>query len=143
MEVVYFWAGLGLLLMAAETFAPGAFLLWFGFAALALAGVVFLFPGITPLWQAVLFSVLSLLSLFVYRRWFRGSGPRSEQPLLNRKGAQMVGRTFVLDQPIVDGFGKIRVNDALWTVAGEAMPAGARVTVVDVDGLTLRVRSAD
>ena len=29
------WAGAALLLFAAETMAPGAFMLWFGFAATA------------------------------------------------------------------------------------------------------------
>ena len=31
--VVYFWAVVALVLVAAETLAPGAFLMWLGFAA--------------------------------------------------------------------------------------------------------------
>ena len=66
----------------------------------------------------------------------------SDQPLLNKKVAQMVGRTFVLEQPIVNGHGKVRVNDALWSIAGDDLPAGARVTVVATEGITLRVQPA-
>lgn len=139
---VYFWWGLALLLMAAETFMPGAFLLWFGFAAAAMGVVVWLLP-IGLLWQAVLFSIFSLISIAIYWRWFRGREPVSEQPLLNRRAQQLIGRTLVLENAIVDGYGKIRINDALWTVMGEPAPAGARVTVTAVDGMTLRVRPAD
>lgn len=140
---VYFWWGLGLLLMALETFVPGAFLLWFGFAAAAMGFVVLVLP-IGPIWQAVLFSVLSLISVGVYWKWIRGRGVESDQPLLNRRAAQLVGRTFHLETPLVDGFGKIRINDALWTVSGEAQAAGGRVRVVDVvDGTTLRVERAE
>jgi inner membrane protein len=141
---VYFWWGVGLALMAAETFAPGAFLLWFGFAAAAMGFVMLVLPGLTPVWQAVVFAVLSLVSVGIYHRWFRSSGPDSDKPLLNRRADQLVGRTFALESPVVDGFGKIRINDALWTVAGDALPAGSRVTVIGVvDGSTLRVQRAD
>jgi inner membrane protein len=139
---VYFWWGVGLLLMAIETFMPGAFMLWFGFAAAALGVVVLLAPGIPPLWQVALFAVLSFVSVGVYRRFFRKGEPVGDQPLLNKRGAQLVGRTFELEQPIENGFGKIKIGDALWTVAGADLAVGERVTVIDTDGLTLRVRPA-
>jgi inner membrane protein len=143
MNNVYFWWGIGLLLMAAETFVPGAFLLWFGFAAAAMGFILLLVP-MGPIAQAIVFGVLSLISVLVYRRWFRGRERPSDQPLLNRRAAQLVGRTFPLETPVVDGYGKIRINDALWTVSGDALPAGVRVRVVDVvDGTTLRVQRAE
>jgi len=141
---VYFWWAVGLALMAAETFAPGAFLLWFGFAATAMGFIVLVLPGLSPVWQAVVFAVLSLVSVGIYHRWFRGTGRNSDKPLLNRRADQLVGRTFPLESPLVDGFGKVRINDALWTVAGDPLPAGSRVLVVGVvDSSTLRVQRAD
>jgi hypothetical protein len=38
----------------------------------------------------------------------------SDQPKLNRRGEQYVGRTFTLEEPIVNGHGKIRVDDSTW-----------------------------
>ncbi len=142
MKITYFWFGLALLLMAVETFAPGAFMLWFGFAAAAMGVVVLFAPGLSALVQAILFAVFSLISIQIYRTWFQHREPRSDQPLLNRRVDQMIGRTYPLHEAIVNGFGKIRVNDALWTTRGADMPVGTRVTVTAADGLTLDVRQA-
>ncbi len=141
-KIVYLWFGLSLALMAAETFVPGAFLLWFGFAAAAMGVLTFLLPAMPPLAQAFAFGVLSLISIWVYRRWFRGREPVSEQPLLNKRIDQMMGRTYELHEPIRNGFGKIKVNDALWTVAGSDLPAGTRVVVTGASGMTLTVAAS-
>jgi membrane protein implicated in regulation of membrane protease activity len=142
-KIVYFWWGLALALMAAETFVPGAFLLWFGFAAAVMGGILYLLPSMPPLAQAVTFALLSFFSVWIYRRWFRKLEPMSDQPLLNRRIEQMVGRTFELVEPIHNGYGKIRVNDALWTVQGPDLPDGVRVVVTGASGMTLAVRAAE
>ena len=49
---VFAWAAFALLLFAAETLAPGAFMLWLGFAAAAVFLVVLLIPGVPVLAQA-------------------------------------------------------------------------------------------
>ena len=139
---VYAWIGIGLALMAAEAFAPGAFLLWLGIAAVAMGGVVAVFPAMTLLAQVIVFAVLAVISIGIYQFFLKPREKPSDQPLLNKKVAQMVGRTFVLEQPITNGHGKVRVNDALWSIAGEDLPAGARVTVVATEGITLRVQAA-
>lgn len=136
---VYFWLGLGLLLMALETLVPGAFLLWFGLAALVMGAVVFTVPELHGVLQALLFGGLALGSVQIYRTWFRGKEPESDQPLLNRRAQQYVDRVFVLEQPIENGYGKVKIGDALWTVAGAPLPAGAKVRVVGIDGITLKV----
>lgn len=139
---VYAWLGIGLALMAAEAFAPGAFLLWLGIAAVAMGVVVAVIPGLSLLTQVVIFAVLAVISIQAYRMLLRPREKESDQPLLNKKVAQMVGRTFVLEQPIQNGHGKVRVNDALWTIVGEDLPAGVRVTVVGTEGITLKVQAA-
>ncbi len=85
-----FWGCAALLLMAAEAFAPGAFMLWLGFAAAGVFLLVALFP-LTELWQAVAFVVLSFVSIGIYLGYFRGRDRASDQPLLNRRGEQMIG----------------------------------------------------
>jgi membrane protein implicated in regulation of membrane protease activity len=139
---VYAWLGVGLALMAAEAFFPGAFLLWLGIAAVVMGVIVAVLPDLSLLTQVVIFAALSVVSILIYRRFFPPHAEPSDQPLLDKKVAQMVGRTFVLEQPIVNGHGKVRVNDALWSITGEDLPAGARVTVVASEGITLRVQAA-
>jgi inner membrane protein len=64
------------------------------------------------------------------------------QPKLNCRAHAMVGREFTLDAPIVEGSGRVRVDDSSWRVAGPDAPAGAAVRVVGVDGATLMVEAA-
>ena len=64
----------------------------------------------------------------------------SEQPLLNRRAEQYVGRVFTLQEPIVNGRGRLRVDDTVWRVEGEDCPAGTAVEVTGVDATLLRVR---
>ncbi len=136
------WAALALLLIAAETLAPGAFMLWMGFAAVAVFVAVLLVPGIPVLAQAAAFVVLSFVTIQVYRKWFRKAARQSDQPLLNRRAAQAIGRVAELDQAIDRGRGRIRLDDAFWTVEGPDLPAGTPVRVIAVDGMVLKVQEA-
>ncbi|WP_225763114.1 NfeD family protein [Stenotrophomonas sp. Marseille-Q4652] len=137
---VSIWAALALVLMAAEALAPGAFMLWMGFAAAVMFALVLLVPGMSLLVQVALFVVLSFVSIQVYLRWFRNRGRQSDRPLLNRRAQQLVGRVVELDRAIVDGSGRARVDDSLWAVVGPDLPVGSRVRVVAVDGMTLKVQ---
>ncbi len=136
------WACVSLLLMAAEMLAPGAFMLWLGFAA---AGVfaLLLVVSLTPVWQAVVFALLSIVSVSLYWRVFRKNAPKSDQPLLNRRAEQLVGQTYPLDTAIVDGRGRLKIGDAFWAVEGPDLPVRASVRVVAVHGMSLRVQAAD
>jgi membrane protein implicated in regulation of membrane protease activity len=138
---VFAWAVAALLLFAAEVLAPGAFMLWLGLAAAVTFVIVLLLP-MPLLAQVGLFVVLGLVSIQVYRTWFRGRGTRSDQPLLNRRVAQLVGRVVPLERAIVNGRGRVQIADALWDVEGPELPAGAAVRVVGADGTTLRVEPA-
>ena len=138
------WAAIALLLFAAEALAPGAFMLWMGFAAVAVfLGVLFV-PGIPVLAQVAAFVVLSFVSIQVYRKFVRGRGRerQSDRPTLNQRALQHVGRTVVLERAIVSGLGRVKIGDAFWDVSGPELPAGVAVKVVAVDGMTLRVEPA-
>ena len=139
---VFAWAAIALLLFAAEALAPGAFMLWLGFAAVVVFVVVLFFSGIPVLAQAAIFVVLSFVSIQVYRKWFRKAARQSDQPLLNRRAAQAIGRVAELDQAIDRGRGRIRLDDAFWTVEGPDLPAGTPVRVIAVDGMVLKVQEA-
>jgi membrane protein implicated in regulation of membrane protease activity len=139
---VFAWAALALLLFAAEALAPGAFMLWLGFAAAAVFIGVLLVPGIPMLAQAAAFVVLGFVSVQVYRTWFRGRGRESDQPALNRRSAALVGRVLPLERAIVDGRGRVQIADAYWDVTGPELPAGAHVRIVGGDAMTLQVEPA-
>lgn len=137
------WACLALALIAAEVVAPGVFMLWLGIAAAVVFAIVLLVPGIPVHWQAIGFIALSFISIGVYRRFYRRSDEVSDQPLLNRRAEQFVGKVFVLESAITNGSGRIKVGDALWTVVGPPLPSGARVRVTAADSMTLTVAPVD
>jgi membrane protein implicated in regulation of membrane protease activity len=59
--------------------------------------------------------------------------------LLNKRGAQYIGRTFSLIDPIENGRGKIKVDDSIWTVLGEDCSLGSKVKVTSVKGALFEV----
>jgi len=136
----YGWWLLALALIGAEMIAPGYFLLWIGIAAGLMGVLTWLFPDLPAIPQAVIFGLLSIATCAVYWRFLRPVAEvRDDQPLLNRRGAQLVGQHFVLSEAIVAGRGRVRVGDSDWLAEGPDLPAGSEVRVVAVSGTTLRV----
>ena len=136
------WMVLGIALLAIEILAPGFFLLWIGIAAL-IVGAASLALWNAAFWtweiQVVVFLFLSLASAYLGHKMMGGRNSESDQPLLNRRSEQMIGRTATLAEPITNGHGRIRLGDTLWRVSGPDLPAGTQVKVVSVDDLELVV----
>jgi len=137
------WLILGLVLLILEVFAPTVFFMWLAIAAGIVGVALALFPDMGWQIQLVLFSVLSVVSVAAGRSWFSRHPIKTDQPTLNRRGEQYIGRVFTLDEPIVNGAGKIRVDDTTWKIRGGDCSAGARVRVTGVDGTLLLVELAD
>jgi membrane protein implicated in regulation of membrane protease activity len=137
------WLTAGLLVAGAEVLAPGVYLLWIGIAAIGIGLVLLLGGALTLTHQLLLFAALALASAllgqFLYARW-RG---RDAAPGLNRRAEQLVGREAVLDEPIANGVGRIRLGDTTWRVSGPDLPAGETVRVVAAEGAVLKVRHAN
>jgi membrane protein implicated in regulation of membrane protease activity len=139
------WMVLGFILLALEIVLPGVFLLWIGVAAL-LVGALSLQLWEAAWWgwqvQVLVFLALSLASAYAGHRIMRDRQTDSDQPLLNRRDAQLVGRTATLQEPILEGHGRIRIDDTLWKVVGPDAAPGTRVKVVAAGGGELTVEIA-
>jgi membrane protein implicated in regulation of membrane protease activity len=140
----WFWWALALGLFGLEALMPGTFMLWLGFAAVGAGVVHAVAPGLGLSGQWVVFALLSLVAVAVGWQWKRTHpATPSDQPLLNQRGPQLIGRVFPLDTPIVDGRGRLKIGDAFWQVAGADTPQGTRVRIAAIDGMLLRVERAD
>ena len=132
------WMLLGVVLMAIEALLPGFFFLWMGVAAL-LVGLTLTVLPLDWTYQVMLFAVLSVGSIAAWQIRLRRHPTQTADPLLNRRGHQYVGRVFTLDAPIVNGHGKIRVDDSTWKVVVDRdCPAGTRLRIVGVNGVVLQ-----
>ena len=134
----HWWILAGILLIV-ELTVPVFFFLWLGMAAAATGLVLLVFPGAPLETQLVLFAILSVVAVVAWRRYREISVPASDQPNLNRRGRQYIGREFTLDQPINNGVGKVVVDDSTWRVKGPDLPAGTTVRVRDLDGVVFIV----
>lgn len=139
LEPIYWnWWILGVVLLVIEATAPGFFFLWMGIAALLVGLTVFIFSGLDWTYQLLLFSVFSIGSILAWRARLHRYPTPTADPLLNRRGHQYVGRTFTLAEPVVNSYGKIRVDDSTWKVrVDQDCPAGTRLRITDVDGVLL------
>ncbi|WP_407522951.1 NfeD family protein [Methylobacterium oryzisoli] len=130
------WILLGLGLAAGELALPGIFLIWLGLGAIG-TGLATAALGLPWQGQVLVFALLSAAALLAGQRLSRRS-----PELFHRRGHDLVGTVVVLDAPISDGIGRIRVGDSVWRIIGPDLPAGARVRVTGLDGATLTVVEA-
>jgi inner membrane protein len=140
--VFWHWWALAAVLLVFEVALPGVVFLFLAIGAAA-AGVVLLVVPFTSLeFQLLVFAVFAAASALMLRPLFRRLQTRSDGAALNARGRSMVGRTIVLDQPILGGRGRVKLADGSWIVTGPDMAAGSRVRVAAVNGTELRVEPA-
>jgi inner membrane protein len=131
------WLIAGLILLAIEIHAPGAFMMWLGLAACG-TGLVVLVTGMGFELQVITCAVLAAISLSIglrlRRRAFSG---------LNTQQSGLAGRTATV-LAFQGREGRVRVGDSDWAArvpADVPEPAsGSRLRVVGVDGTVLIVR---
>jgi len=140
----WLWITAGVVLAALELATPGGFfLIFFGVAALVVGGIEML-GVLSQAWlQWLLFPVLALLALKLFRR------PLLERMQLHDRGKadvdSLVGAVAVTAGVInPGGHGHAELRGTTWSArnVGEApLAAGQRCRVVAVDGLMLNLRS--
>ncbi len=135
------WIIAGVLLLS-ELLVTSVFLVWFGLAALTV-GLVDIFLGLAWQTETILFVVLSVIYLLLGRRYVRTRATDEvDQPYLNQRVNTFVGRTAVVHEPIVNGEGQVRIDDALWRATGTDAPAGSRVRITGGSGMVLETEPA-
>jgi membrane protein implicated in regulation of membrane protease activity len=132
----------GLVLLGLELVVPGGILLWLGVAGIV-TGLAALFQPIAWPFQFLIFGVLSLILITGWLRYFKGRETPTDRPFLNRRADSVVGHEAALDEPIVNGFGRLALGDTIWRIAGPDLPVGSRIRVVGAQGAVLRIEPVD
>lgn len=133
------WLVIGLVLVALEMAASGGFyVIFFGIAALAIAGLHVL-DAAGPVWvQLVLFSLISVGSLLFFRsrlmKWMQLDQPGKDVDSL-------VGDTAIPVDDIPPGaVGRAELRGTVWSARNQdssTIARGQRCTVVEVDRLMI------
>ena len=143
LDMLWYWLAVGVLLMIAEVFVPGATLLWLGIAA-TITGLILIFlPGLALEFQGLIFAVLAVVSVVVGRMVYRAdNNAPTDHPTLNRRADQYIGQVFRLNAEPEDGRASVRIGDSVWNVVikdDAAAHSGDHVKVVAADGAVLVV----
>ncbi|MFW2829967.1 NfeD family protein [Sphingomonas sp. ID0503] len=136
------WLLAGACLACAELFLPRRFLGWVGLAALAVGGVILaIFVPVSV--QFLLFAFFLALSLgtaiWLRRRNSVLPAPVAAPPPRVRR---TVGRRALVVEAIVDGAGRVELDDRIWAARGPYMVQGAEARILAVEGDTMVVGPA-
>ncbi len=133
------WLGLAVLLGLAELAVPGVYLIFVAVAA-AITGLVTLaMPGLPLAGQLVLLAFWSVVTVIFVRRWYDDNPAETTDPLLNERGARLVGEIVTVTEPIDHGRGRVRLGDGEWLALGPDMPRGSTARVVGVEATSVLV----
>ena len=138
-----YWLIAALALGIAELAAPGVFLIFLALAAASTGALVLAIPELPVTGQLISFVVWSSLAVAIGRRWYRDFPVESADPLLNDRGARLIGEIVRVTEAIEAGSGRVRVGDGEWPARGPAADVGARMRVVGVDSGVLTVEPVE
>jgi len=144
-EAVWVWGALGLILLSVEM-AVGTFdIFWFAIAAICVAIAMWLFPDMPYAAQFIMFAVISLTSLAIWRLYYKKNETHSR---VGQSQGQEIGRVGTVFEPCSPNKnGKIRFTQGLmgdreWpAVSNEEINAGTEASVVAVEGNALRIKA--
>jgi membrane protein implicated in regulation of membrane protease activity len=138
--VFWYWWALAAVLLIFEMMLPGVVFLFLALGAAAAGLCLLVVADLSLEWQLVVFAVVAVVSAIGLRRTLRRLQAHDATPnTINARGDSLVGRTIVLDAPILNGRARVVLGDGSWTVTGPDMAAGARVRVTAVNGTELAV----
>lgn len=143
-EFMWIWAVLGIVLLAVEIIVAGTlYALWFGIASFCVAGLLWLFPDTSYAIQFLVFAILSLSSLAIWRRFYKKNETHYRVGQAQGEEIGRVGEVVEATGPTQNGsirFAQGLMGSREWVaLSDEPIAVGSHASVVAVEGNTLRV----
>ncbi len=135
----WLWLALGILLIALEILAPSFVIIWPGLAAMLMALLVWLAPGISGQALVAIFAALSIVLLFGGRAMMARVEQDEPQTMLNARGKNLIGREAKV--LVVNGSqGKVEIDGVQWPTTWEDVTPeeGQWVTISEANGVNLK-----
>ncbi len=140
----YSWLAAALIMVIFEIAVPSNWLLWPGIAAFVTSVILYFAPDLPWTGAVVVFVILSILALYLGRRYVRlAHGRATDAPHLNARAARLVGRRGSATQDGPDGTSRIQIDGVEWPVRsadGAALKTGDALEVSAFEGTTLLVK---
>jgi membrane protein implicated in regulation of membrane protease activity len=136
------WLILAAVFAGLEIMTPGFFFIWLGAAGLATGLIVLVAPALGWENQLVVFAALSAISVLAWYKFGRKFRVATDDATLNRRSESLIGRVGNLIEPIVNGRGKVKIDDSVWNAEGTDQPMGTQVKITGVRGTILLVDRA-
>lgn len=144
LDIMWIWGILGLVLLGVEMLTGTMYVLWFGIAAILLAILTWLAPGMPVPLQMFLFSGLSIGALVIWRRNYKQN---STDLHIGQSQGDEIGRTGTIVEAVSPRQnGRIQFAQGImgsreWAaVSSEEIEAGAEAVIVAIEGNSLRVK---
>ena len=138
------WSALGLGMLALEALGIGGFLIGAALSAFFTALSLLFFPELNWKIQLSLFSLLAVVFTIVYWIRFRNFNEKTDQPMLNDRPSQFVGKRYTLKENTVNREGKLQIGDTLWKIRSDKdLTTGTEVEVIKTDGMTLLINACN
>lgn len=137
--VFWHWFTAAVVFFILELILPTTFMMWTGLGAFFTGIVVFLNPELEWSMQLIVFAVFSVVSIVLGRKWLKRRPIQTDEPLLNRRAEQYLGRVVTLAEPLTNGVGHVSIDDTRWRIEGPELKAGDRIRVTAMNGSSLIV----
>lgn len=139
----WWWVALGVGLGALEMVVVSFVLIWPGMAAIVMAVILWIAPGIQGEFQIALFAMLSIAIMFVGRGYLKKFGDGAPETTLNNRTKQLIGKKAkVVDFSLGDGH--IELNGLRWAAKwpeGESAEIDQIVRIIGADGMSVQVEN--
>src|ERR1051325_8249992 len=112
--IFWYWWALAAVLLVFEMLLPGVVFLFLALGAAAAGFALLVVSDLSLEFQLVLFAVVAVASAVGLRPTLRRIQNQTAATNLNARGQSLVGKTFVLDQPILAGRGRATLGDGSW-----------------------------
>ena len=135
------WWIAGLIMIVSEIFVGGAFLLWLGVSAFFVGLLMFFGIPLNWLVQIAIFSSVAIASIILFRKYQKNK--TSINDTLSHRADKYIGKIFVVVEPVVNGSGKIKIEDTVWRALSEIdIEVGKKVKIISVKGASFTVEPA-
>ncbi len=122
--------------LSTQSFNNPHFFMWLGIAAIIAGILIFINPQRFIGWQVILVPLIAIV-VPVIVDFFKTSSQEAKETLESYTGRNLIGKSFKLKAPLVNGQAELTIQSNKWILKGDNYPAGTRVRIIAVSKQTL------